>query len=619
MLAANQLVERHRRRGLKRAEIASVSLATAQVAGELMARRHDRSPGWPIVLASGGAGWLVFWWGRNGSDDQNALRGWEGEWTNWLPIFARLVDDDHARRWSVLSAAPHLGVLARPSAARTRGGAIAGLVLVGAADAFGTAFGTALRRRADRIDAQAAAFVTSRTVLEGERASEAWRKQTVGRSTDVLRKLRAATDAPGAQATMTVQSEYEALRLQLVQAGSAGAVAGDADVASASALDDDVQELAQETRRALRSLNRYIAFGSLAMVALGMGSSPPARRPWVAAAPISLHAWLLSRPSRGRHLRGEAPTGAATNADLACLALAYHVADVVTSVAGQRRRAWATTSVASLAMPAAAGASTWSGALIPALGYSATRLLGRRLWSSDATDWVEGLNSSLYFTWMSWALFRAIDAIWRAEARLEHWTTESGRHAARVVIESSQRKVQLALHDHGVQTLRYLARQQDLPLVQRLEVLDRAIAELSSVATPREDHRGQSDISWEAVQLSVRECADGYRRFGLVPQWTPANDLPSVDRQTQAALIGALNQALSNVLAHTEDRSPRVEMGLVGQQLELIVSNDSTTPFRGGRRGFGLSHVEATLAEVGGSLSWDLAERRTRLRVRCPL
>ena len=60
VLAGFQLVERHRSRGVRAAEVAAVSLATVQVAGELFSRRHDHRRPWPLVAATTASGWLIF-------------------------------------------------------------------------------------------------------------------------------------------------------------------------------------------------------------------------------------------------------------------------------------------------------------------------------------------------------------------------------------------------------------------------------------------------------------------------------------------------------------------------------------------------------------------------------
>lgn len=621
VLAGIQLVERHRRRGLSAAEVAAASLATLQVGGELLSRRRDPLPAGPVLLATTLSGWLIHWLGRDRSDERLALRGWEVEWTNWNPLFARLIDDERGPGWSVLSAVPHLGVLARSKQGEARRDAVAGIILLGAADVFGRAFGTALRARADLIDARAGEFVAARSEGEEERVAAGWREQVVGNSTATLRRIRAGLTAPGeagSQDAPLVQAEYETLRRHMVEAGNADAAIGDWEVGRAAQVDRDVQELARDTRRALGSLNRYIGLGSASMVALGIGSSPPARRAWVAALPVAAHLALLSRPSRVRHLRGDRSTTGLVNFDLAVLAVAYHVADIVTSVEGERHGAWASTCVASLAMPAAASAATSGGAMLPAAGMGAARLTSRVLWGRDGTNWVEVLSASIYFGWMTWALFRAIDAIWAAEARLERWTAESGRHAARVAIESNRRKVQLALHDHGVQTLRYLARHDNLPVEQRTAVLDRAIAELSSVVRPGEQRRGRPDLG-----SALSECVDGYRRFGLDPTLEttlgPTNGVLDGRLLDDWVIHDAVNQGLSNVLAHSSDRRPSVRVTADRRQLLVAVANTTKSVPAAPTLGFGLGQLDGRVRGCGGTLRLDTQAGVTTLTVMLPL
>lgn len=262
--------------------------------------------------------------------------------------------------------------------------------------------------------------------------------------------------------------------------------------------------------------------------------------------------------------------------------------------------------------------------MLPAVSYALARAISRWRWARDDTNWVEVLNASLYFAWTSWALHRAVDAIWQAETRLERWTTESGRHTAAAVMETNRRKVQLALHDHGVQTVRYLVRHRDLPAQQRQEVLDRAIAELTSVARS-DDGRGSIDL-----ESAAAECLDGYRRFGLDPILEVVLDrsgaAPSPGRHSDEAapcadvIQDAVNQGVANVLAHSSDRRPVIRLSGDHSSLQVSVCNAAgpdvlpAVPL-----GFGLSQLEERVHACGGTMTLGTEGGVTELRVTVPL
>ena len=623
VLIGGQVVTRRQHRRLSTAERAAVVCAGGQVCFELIVHRSgpSRSRWVPAVtLVTSGAITVL---GRRASNRSSEVP-WETEWGIWSPFGLRLANV--RRGWSAASALPFVACLLRPTPSLNRARASRNLVMLACAEVFANAFGSTLRRHGDDVDRLAVELTERRADTEVERAREALRTDSLVASTGRLRQIKRSIEQRQPDVAVRVADEYERLRRLILEAGErvGGGDRGtvDTETETGSETEFELERLAEETRSTLTRIGRLIPIPVGLIVTTAVAISPPHERRWLAVPIVGAHALRLVVYA-GRSQSSLTDTGSrsmAATLDLAVGAVAYHVVDLFTAGSSGYPK-WAQVSVTSLSLSAAATARTPSAALFPALAYAAARLATRRWWARDRTSAVEMLGTTAYLGVPAWALFRIIDGSWASVRRLSDWAVDAAELAASERLTADRRRVQVALHDHGVQTVRYVARNPDQPPNRRLELIDRAIAELELIAADSDQRR-------TTAIPGVRECVDGYVRFGLEPQLeVPGEEGTSPPADLRPELEGvihdAVNQGLANVLAHTSDRRPVVRIKRTDHHLVVSVSNRSITttgePTGDTPRGFGLGHLDECVRQGGGSMVLGTEGGVTELRVTVPL
>lgn len=231
----------------------------------------------------------------------------------------------------------------------------------------------------------------------------------------------------------------------------------------------------------------------------------------------------------------------------------------------------------------------------------------------------------------SWGLPQAIhlflSGLWEAQRQSDEARRSQAELASQRGLAQGAEWAARASHDYVAQSLLYLQRHPDLDADSVLAVLSDARTNLEQALDPAKP------ASHQGVTEGLAECLQGYRVFGLEAAMSvrfsegdarPASPSGPDEAVTQALLL-ALNQGLSNVLAHSEDRCPTVELILASGSARLSVTNRTADaagqPDRGrssGRGGYGLGAVEAAVTELDGRCEFSVGPTEAVLTVDLP-
>lgn len=211
------------------------------------------------------------------------------------------------------------------------------------------------------------------------------------------------------------------------------------------------------------------------------------------------------------------------------------------------------------------------------------------------------------------AMQRIIGGIWTAEQKSEEARTAKINAEARRGAAIGAQRAGVAAHDYCSQTLQALYREPSLERSKVRSALDDTVRQLEAA------------FAGEAVatdmDLMIRECVDAYGRFGIVPN-AEVGSLPDLNPEQQRAVLGAINQGLANVLAHTDDTAPTVVIAHRTDpgRVEVDVVNQRRSDLVGAiEEGFGLRSLRSEAELVGGALLLNVGDSATMLRVTIPI
>ncbi|MBP7596722.1 MAG: hypothetical protein KA755_13880, partial [Candidatus Microthrix sp.] len=132
-------------------------------------------------------------------------------------------------------------------------------------------------------------------------------------------------------------------------------------------------------------------------------------------------------------------------------------------------------------------------------------------------------------------------------------------------------------HDYVAQSLLHLQQHPDLDH-------DAALAVLGDARTKLEQALAQGTVEFASdLTEMLDECVHGYRVFGLEARLDVRSEddlAPAANTLGEAsgqALLLALNQGLGNVLAHSSDRHPTVEVTINRGSAQLRLTNRTDT------------------------------------------
>lgn len=179
----------------------------------------------------------------------------------------------------------------------------------------------------------------------------------------------------------------------------------------------------------------------------------------------------------------------------------------------------------------------------------------------------------------------------------------------------AMRWAQLAAHDYVKQTARYLLSHPEQAPEHVEEVLGDAIVQLEDALSSK----FQQSPARTDVGTLISEIAEAYRRLSLDPVVHLELSGP-LSPDVERAVLTAVNQGLANVLAHTVDPVPVVQVRTADGGAEIAISNnpDWPAPPVSSPDGTGFRLLDAALASVGGTRTLHTDERATVLRARIP-
>ncbi|MEZ5372861.1 MAG: hypothetical protein R2704_09005 [Microthrixaceae bacterium] len=519
-------------------------------------------------------------------------------------------------------------------------------------NAVGVAVGSGLavklvRRTGAQADRASARLVAEQGRVLADQARREVRERRLHATVDSLREVRA--DLAGGDIAAAVEhaaATYEPLRAWLSGAEDDETTS---PTASATGHADEMTRLVSRTERAL-------AIGDLAVVAsstLNALSVTAARfnrqrrREWVVAG-LTSSVIYAGAVAIGRFGLRERP-GAASEpsaildrvwsprADVlfAVLFMAFECASSDRSMpstwaAGQSQVhvAVAATRIPEPAKLAQAWAIMGLAMFLADRYYTPEARTHRFRWQAD---WINGMAAGL-------ALRRSHNVIWDALNELERNANDTIETVAKRVAEAELVAAQDAVHDTACQSLRYLLTHPDADPDHLSEIIGVTIDNLEGeLAGDEPDESG-------ALADALESCAAGYELLGLSPSVTVSGDRP-VGGAAMEVLVQVLNQGLANVLAHSDDLRPEIDLTLSDGDARLSVSNLSDSPYRGAMAeeeaegdepptvsplaetpdavlppgGFGLASARRAVNALGGTLTWGDRSDRTELILTLPL
>lgn len=271
-----------------------------------------------------------------------------------------------------------------------------------------------------------------------------------------------------------------------------------------------------------------------------------------------------------------------------------------------------------------------------ALAASPQELAWGQLISSALGGWFEWGNLSrnerpayaaliLGYSWgLPQSLHLFLSGIWEAQRQSDDARRTQVELAAQRGLAQGAEWAARASHDYVAQSLLHLQRHPDLNDDSVVGVLRDARTKLEQALDP-----ATAEFRSDVAEV-LTECLRGYRVFGVEAELAvrPADQFSrspvTLDGARAQALLLALNQGLSNVLAHSEDRHPVAELTIDRGSAHLSVTNLTDAPAASGqdRRstggGFGLATLDAAVGELGGRCELTVGPDTTVLVVDLP-
>jgi two-component sensor histidine kinase len=272
-----------------------------------------------------------------------------------------------------------------------------------------------------------------------------------------------------------------------------------------------------------------------------------------------------------------------------------------------------------------------------ALAASSRDLAWGQLISTTVGGWYEWRNLGrterpayaaliLGYSWgLPQSLHLFLSGIWEAQRQNDLARRHQVESAARRGRAQGAEWAARASHDYVAQSLLHLQQHPDLDH-------DAALAVLGDARTKLEQALAQGTVEFASdLTEMLAECVHGYRVFGLEARLDVRSEddlAPAANTLGEAsgqALLLALNQGLGNVLAHSSDRHPTVEVTVNQGSAQLRLTNRTDTlaetdPEPGlGRGGYGLAAVEAAVAELGGRCELVVGREMTVFAVDLPV
>ena len=239
------------------------------------------------------------------------------------------------------------------------------------------------------------------------------------------------------------------------------------------------------------------------------------------------------------------------------------------------------------AQPDAARAVT--GALAVVLGVSALSLRGS--WSQRILLGSERIVMAAGGSWFShWVR----DVILRQTERLGEATEELAAARAEAATVATRQRAQTLVHDSALQVLLWVQKD-DLSEEQLREWLDREIDRL------RRWHERTDSVAERSLRSALGDLAAGFERLGLHPSVTVEDEADVLPPAVTSALVEVVNEALTNVHKHSEDRSPAVSVRRT-DQVRLEVTN-RVPAGAAPRPGTGTAGMRSRVEELGGTFS----------------
>jgi hypothetical protein len=416
----------------------------------------------------------------------------------------------------------------------------------------------------DAIDRQQAVLFARHEVDAALAEDEAVRRSVIERTTDVLEEIRRtlATDRPAA-ARLAAEEE---LRLRAWIADRGLPVALEASVA----LDDP----AVDDRGPGRTLSRFVV-AAWGVLRLGAGAqlvfeSITQRRP----REVRMLAALAAAHAVGTTVvmarAGNSDRRLVTAGDLAMVSAATAV-DLLAARRG-RAHGWTRGYVQAMAGSAGSVSVEHTHTLAVAAGLGAVVWVGGRMQARPSTpgDRLRAIEeaSLVAATVQLSGWFRRLVNV-QAE-RLDASTRELARQRSTAAAADVRRHRQFFLHDSALQVLLWVQKQ-DLTDRQLEDWIDRELRKLRQL-----DHRGrraEDEPGAEELWMAFGDLLAGFASLGVRPQVEVEVDDGRVPPAVLRCMIEVCNEALANVLRHSEDREPRLRLCCSRDEVRLEVVN----------------------------------------------
>lgn len=183
---------------------------------------------------------------------------------------------------------------------------------------------------------------------------------------------------------------------------------------------------------------------------------------------------------------------------------------------------------------------------------------------------------------------------WAAGQRSDQRRDERIEAQRRAGVEMGRRAATYAIHHHLLQSVDLVLRS-DMKRDDALRCIEESLTLLDEFLLDPVEYRPTRS----SAQIVSEICA-GYERFGLRPKLRAPLDL-ALAPPSAIALARGLNEGLANVLRHSRDDSPGLDLRGTRDRLVVTLSNVSVIPDQRGA-GSGLPAARRAVAECGGTL-----------------
>lgn len=181
-----------------------------------------------------------------------------------------------------------------------------------------------------------------------------------------------------------------------------------------------------------------------------------------------------------------------------------------------------------------------------------------------------------------------------------------------------RQRTQTLVHDSALQVMQWVQKP-DLRDDQLLEWLAREIERL------RQSARGLHTVTTQPLSSALADLAEGFQQLDMHPDVAVAAGGDDLAPAVTTALVEVVNEALTNVYKHSEDRAPRVrvralpDLGMVELSVLNVRAGDTEHP-NGARyrEGTGTAGMRARVDEFGGTFDASVEGGRFVVRVRVP-